>query len=77
MTSREAIAQLLRAEIKTSGQWHYLIAEAAGITEKHLSQILHLKVSPSLDVIDRILAACGQHLVFVTEPLIERHDVTA
>lgn len=74
MNSRDALARLLWAEIKTSGQRQVEVAAAAGITEKHLSQILHLKVGANPDIVDQVLAACGRRLVLATEPITETED---
>jgi hypothetical protein len=75
MTSRDALARLLWTEIKVSGMRQVEVAAHAGITEKHLSQILHLKVGANLDIVDRILAACGRRLVLATEPITEQPEV--
>lgn len=69
MTSREALARLIRAEID-AGDWRqYEVATEAGITEKHLSQIVNLKAGVSLNLVDQILAACGRRLILATVPI--------
>jgi len=64
--SRTAMQALLWAEVRTSGLRQVEVAAGAGITEKHLSQILRGHITGSLDVIDAILAACGRELVIST-----------
>ena len=76
MTTREALARLLWLEIRASGMRQVDIAAEAGITEKHLSQILHLKVGASADMTDRILATLGRRLVLGTAVLPEAERIT-
>jgi predicted transcriptional regulator len=70
-TSREAIGRLLWAEMAAAGHRQYDMAETVGITPKHLSQIINVKVGTNLDIVDRILTACGRRLVLATEPITE------
>lgn len=65
-STREAFAELLWLEIRASGMRQLEVAAEAGITEKHLSQILNLKCGASPDIVDRILAALGRRLVLAT-----------
>lgn len=74
MTSREALARLIRAEIDAGGWRQHEIAREAGITEKHLSQIVNLKAGASLDLVDRVLAACGRRLVLATVPIAPEEE---
>ncbi len=67
-SSRDAIRRLIRAEIVASGRTQADVAEAAGITPKHMSQIVQGKVGASLDVVDRLLGAVGRELVLSTRP---------
>lgn len=64
--SRAAMHSLIWAEVKTSGMRQAEVAAAAGITEKHLTQIMRGHITGSLDVLDAILAACGRELVLST-----------
>jgi hypothetical protein len=75
MTSREAIARLVWAEIAAAGYRQHDMAETVGITPKHLSQMVNVKVGANLDIVDRILAACGRRLVLATEPITEQPEV--
>lgn len=72
--SREALAWLLWAEIAGSGQRQRDVADAVGITEKHLSQTIRGRCGMSLDLVDRILAACGRRLVLATTPVTDRGE---
>jgi hypothetical protein len=72
--SRAAMQSLLFAEVKSSGMRQVEVASAAGITEKHLSQIMRGHITGGLDVIDAILAACGRELVLSTRVLLEGED---
>lgn len=65
-STREALAELIWLEIRASGMRQQQVACEAGITEKHLSQILNLKCGASPDVVDRILGALGRRLVLAT-----------
>ncbi len=66
MGSREEMTALMWAEVQASGLRQVEIATNAGITEKHLSQIMRGHVTGSLDVLDAVLAACGRELVLAT-----------
>jgi hypothetical protein len=66
-STREAFAVLLWREIAAAGYRQRDMAPIVGITEKHLSQMLNLKVGINPDIADRILAACGRRLVLATE----------
>jgi plasmid maintenance system antidote protein VapI len=74
VTSREALAHLLWAEIKASGFRQVAVAAAAEITEKHLSQMLNGRCDVNPDIADRIFAACGRRLVLATEPFTEKEE---
>ena len=69
--SRAAMQSLLWAEVKSSGLRQVEIAAQAGITQKHLSQIMRGHLTGGLDVIDAILAACGRELVLSTRVRLE------
>jgi plasmid maintenance system antidote protein VapI len=71
MSTREALARLLWSEIAGSDQRQCDVAESVGITEKHLSQIINGHTGVSLDLADRLFAACGRRLVIATEPVTE------
>lgn len=71
MGSREALARLIWAEIAGSGQRQCDVADTVGITEKHLSQTINGKTGMQLDLVDRVLAACGRRLVLATEVVAE------
>ncbi|GAA0738608.1 helix-turn-helix transcriptional regulator [Dactylosporangium roseum] len=70
-STREALAELLWLEIRASGMRQLEVAAEAGITEKHLSQILHLKVGASANIVDRILSVLGRRLVLATAVDVE------
>lgn len=72
--TREALARLLWAEMAAAGHRQCDIAAAVGITEKHLSQIVNVKVSARPEFVDAILATCGRRLVVSTEPITEPPD---
>lgn len=74
MSSREALARLIWAEIAGSDQRQQDVAATVGITQKHLSQTINGRTGMQLDMVDRVLAACGRRLVFATEPLTEGRD---
>jgi len=65
MSSRDALAALVWAEIAATGHSQADIAGMAGITQKHLSQIVNGH-SGSLHTIDRVLAVLGRELVLST-----------
>jgi transcriptional regulator with XRE-family HTH domain len=65
--SRDRLAALIRGEVRATGLAQRNIAALAGITEKHLSEIINGHTVPSLDVVDRILAAVGRELVLVAD----------
>lgn len=71
MSSREALARLVWAEIAGSDQRQCDVAASVGVTEKHLSQIINGHTGVSPDLADRLLAACGRRLVLATEPITE------
>jgi transcriptional regulator with XRE-family HTH domain len=71
MSSRDALQSLLWAEVRSSGFRQVEIAAQAGISEKHLSQIMRGTIVGTLDNLDRILAACGRRLVLGTAPLTD------
>lgn len=71
MSTKTALADLLRAEIAASGPRQYEIARTLGISEKHLSQMVCGKVGLSLTLVDQILALCGRRLVLDTVPITE------
>lgn len=64
--SRDALVALVRAELAASGKTQTEVAAAAGITDKHLSRFVGGHDGMSLDVVDRVLAACGRELVLAT-----------
>jgi len=66
MASRDALATLVWAEIAISGFTQATVAEMAGITAKHLSQMINGRTVGSLDMVDRILAVLGRELVLTT-----------
>lgn len=70
MSTRDALASLVWAEVAASGRRQCEVAADAGITEKHMSQIVHGKTG-SLEVIDAVLAAVGRVLVLGTAVLVE------
>jgi hypothetical protein len=69
--SRDALARLIWAEIAGSGQQQQDVAVTVGITQKHLSQTINGRCGMQLDMVDRVLAACGRRLVLATEVLPE------
>ena len=69
--SRDALARLIWAEIAGSGQQQQDVAATVGITQKHLSQTINGRCGMQLDMVDRVLAACGRRLVLATEVLPE------
>lgn len=75
MTSRGDMQALLWAEVKTSGETQARIAELAGVTPKHLSQLMRGHATGSLDTIDAVLAACGRRLVLSTRVLADQREV--
>jgi len=77
-SSRDALARLIWAEIAGSGQQQQDVAAAVGISQKHLSQTINGRTGMQLDMVDRVLAACGRRLVLATEVLPEgRADTDA
>lgn len=74
MSTRQALQDLLWREIRVSGMRQVEVAGEAGITEKHLSQILHGKVGANPDVVDRILSALGRRLVLGTAVAAEQPE---
>lgn len=77
LSSREALARLVWAEIASAGHRQQDMAETVGITPKHLSQIVNGRVGANPDIVDRILAACGRRLVLATEPITEKEETTS
>jgi DNA-binding phage protein len=69
MSTREALADLVRAEICASGQTQTAIAASAGITLKHLNRFLRGHDGMALDLVEKVLTACGRRLVLATQPL--------
>lgn len=63
---RDQLAALIRAEIRGSGLDQKTVARLAGVSEKHVSEIVNGHVVPSLDLVDRILAVVGRELVLLT-----------
>lgn len=74
MSTREAMARLVWAEIAAAGYRQQDMAETVGITPKHLSQMVNVKVGVNPDLLDRILAVCGRRLVLGTEPITTPPD---
>lgn len=74
MSSREALAALIRAEIAASGLSQARLAARAVVTPKHMSQVVNGQ-SGSLEVLDRILAALGRDLVVATRVRTKVSDV--
>lgn len=68
--SREALAELVWAEIAAAGMTQHHAALLAGVTDKHLSQFITGKSGMSLDLVDRVLSACRRRLVLTTEPIV-------
>lgn len=64
--SRDRLAALIRAEIRASALSQVAAARLVGVSEKHLSEIVNGHTTPSLDMVDRILAALGRELVLLT-----------
>lgn len=72
VSSRDALARLLWAEIAGSGQQQQDVAATVGISQKHLSRVVNGHDGMQLDMVDRVLAACGRRLVLATEVLTDR-----
>ena len=72
MTTKEALAQLLGAELIAADVWQSDAARTVGISEKHLSQMITGKSGMSLNLVDQILhECCKRRLVLATEPLTD------
>jgi transcriptional regulator with XRE-family HTH domain len=63
---RTQLAALIRAEIRNSRRDQSAVARQAGVSAKHLSEIVNGHSVPSLDLVDRILAVLGRELVLTT-----------
>ena len=74
MGSRETMRRLLVDEVERSGERQYVLAGLAGISAKHLNQMLQGRVGINPDHLDSILAACGRRLVLGTAPIEEEAD---
>ena len=66
---RREIARVLRAEREAAGLSHADLAARAGINAATLARIERGTHAPSLDMVERILAALGVQAVLSTEPL--------
>jgi transcriptional regulator with XRE-family HTH domain len=77
MTTAEALAALVRAEVEASGRRQYEIAAAVGITVKHLSRFMCGHDGMSLDLIDAVLDACDRRLVLATVPAADEGGAAA
>lgn len=64
--SSQQLAALIRAEIHGSGLDQKTVAGLAGVSVKHISEIVNGHTVPSLDLVDRLLTALGQELVLIT-----------
>lgn len=73
-TSAAALAELVWAEITTSGLSQADVCAAAGITPKHLSRFVRGHDGMSLDLVDHVLAQLGRVLVLSTRPRLEPTD---
>jgi hypothetical protein len=71
VTTKEALARLLWAEMAAAGHQQQDVAASVGISEKHLSQMVNLKSGMSLTLVDQILAHCGRRLILATEPITQ------
>lgn len=69
MTSQEALASLVWAEIAASGRTQADVCAAVGITEKHLSRFVNGHDGMSLDLVDAVLAELGRELILATAVL--------
>lgn len=68
VSTYKRLAALVRAEILASGHTQHEIADAVGITPKHLSGFLCGYSGMSLNLVDQVLDACDRQLVLSTIP---------
>src|SRR5262245_32578788 len=68
-TLRREIARVLQAEREAAGLSHADLAARAGVNAATLARIERGTHAPSLDMVERLLAALGVQPVLSTEPL--------
>lgn len=70
------VAELIRASRKRHGISQCSLALRAGTDQAAVSRIERGEVSPSLETVERLLAAMGERLRLDSEPLERNHDPT-
>ncbi|MGC0250586.1 helix-turn-helix domain-containing protein [Pseudactinotalea sp. Z1748] len=66
---RDSFGSLVQAAIRDSGLTISQVARRSGVSASTIHRVLASEVSPSIATLVEILAACGQSIPAVTEPL--------
>lgn len=69
-----SVADLIRGSRKRHGISQRSLAVRAGTDQAAISRIERGEVSPSIETVERLLAAMGEHLQLQAEPFERQHD---
>lgn len=67
-----AVKHGIRAEMASRDWSAYDLADASGVSPKHVYRIINGEQSPSMDVVQKILRALGKTLVMVDESSVRQ-----
>lgn len=73
MPAGDRLAQLVRDNVRAylavNRRRQWWVAEQAGITEKHLSQIMNSRTGVTTKLAETLLSVVGQQLILRAEPI--------